>query len=118
MPRLYCLLIAAALAASGLAQAKTLNFSGYAWEVRNQIQSGPGPNDWDENNAWVDAQGRLHLKIAQRGGKWSSSEVYLPQRLGFGRYQFADRPAVPVRRQHRAGPVQLPNAGRGPGRQQ
>ena len=68
MPRLYCLLIAAALAASGLAQAKTLNFSGYAWEVRNQIQSGPGTNDWDENNAWVDAQGRLHLKIAQRGG--------------------------------------------------
>ncbi|MBN3006204.1 glycoside hydrolase family 16 protein [Chromobacterium alkanivorans] len=88
MRRLLLPLLAAGLTLSAAVQAKTLNFSGYAWEVRNQSQSGPGPNDWDENNAWVDAQGRLHLKIAHRGGKWSSAEVYLPQRLGFGRYQF------------------------------
>ncbi|OHX13406.1 glycoside hydrolase family 16 protein [Chromobacterium sphagni] len=72
----------------GAAAAKTINFSGYRWEVRNQGSSGPGPNVWNENNVWLDAQGQLHLKIAHRGGKWSAAELYLPQRLGFGSYQF------------------------------
>ena len=43
MPRLYCLLIAAALAASGLAQAKTLNFSGYAWKSATRSKAAPAP---------------------------------------------------------------------------
>ncbi|KUM02822.1 glycoside hydrolase family 16 protein [Chromobacterium subtsugae] len=78
----------AGLALCGAAAAKTLRFSGYDWEVRNQGSSGPGPNVWDDDNAWLDAQGRLHLKIAKRGGQWTAAELYLPQRLGFGRYQF------------------------------
>ncbi|QND82346.1 Uncharacterized protein ChrSV_0117 [Chromobacterium vaccinii] len=80
--------LSVALACAQPAAAKTIRFSGYDWEVRSQGSSGPGPNVWDENNAWLDAQGRLHLKIAKRGGQWSAAELYLPQRLGFGRYQF------------------------------
>nr|WP_051711026.1 carbohydrate-binding protein [Andreprevotia chitinilytica] len=74
------------------AGAKTLNFSGLTWDVRtsNGQTQGPGPNLWNDNNAWVDANGYLHLKIANNNGVWSSAEVDLAanQRLGFGTYQF------------------------------
>ncbi|MDK2125435.1 glycoside hydrolase family 16 protein [Parachitinimonas caeni] len=74
--------------AMATAHAKTINFSGYTWDVRNEASGGPGPNRWDENNVWVDWQGQLHLKIANRNGQWSSAELFLRQRLGFGTYQF------------------------------
>ncbi|WP_284699817.1 family 16 glycosylhydrolase [Chitinolyticbacter albus] len=71
------------------AEAKTLRWAGYDWNVRAG-GGGPGPNNWDENNAWVDANGYLHLKIANRNGRWSSAEVQLanPSRVHFGSYQF------------------------------
>ncbi|XP_055344909.1 beta-glucanase-like [Paramacrobiotus metropolitanus] len=68
---------------------KTLTFSGREWSVRSsQTGTSPGPNNWDENNAFLDDQGRLHLKITQRNGRWYCAEVATIQRLGFGRYQF------------------------------
>lgn len=70
------------------AQAKTLRFSGQDFVVRPAGVGGPGPNNWSPRNAWVDEQGRLHLKLSQRGGKWYAAEVYTNQRLGFGRYEF------------------------------
>ncbi|WP_157236249.1 carbohydrate-binding protein [Chitiniphilus shinanonensis] len=71
------------------AQAKTLSWAGYQWNVRSG-GGGPGPNTWDERNAWVDENGYLHLKVANRNGAWSSAEVQLlnPARVGFGTYQF------------------------------
>jgi hypothetical protein len=74
--------------ASGLGQAKTIRFSGYDWTVRSAGRGGPGPNEWDESNAWVDDRGSLHLKLAPRDEKWYCSEVSTAERLGFGRYQF------------------------------
>jgi hypothetical protein len=74
--------------AAGAAQAKVLKFSGYDWEVRGAGRGGPGPNAWDENNAWVDDHGYLHMKLAPRDGVWYCSEVSTTTRLGFGRYQF------------------------------
>jgi hypothetical protein len=68
-------------------QAKDIEFGGYTWAVRSG-RGGPGPNVWDENNAWLDASTNLHLKISQRDGKWSCAEVTMRRRLGFGRYQF------------------------------
>src|ERR1035437_6615352 len=68
-------------------QAKNIEFGGYAWAVRSG-RGGPGPNAWDENNAWLDASTNLHLKISQRDGKWSCAELTMRRRLGFGRYQF------------------------------
>jgi hypothetical protein len=52
------------------------------------LNSGPGPNSWDENNVWVDQDGYLHLTITNRGGQWYCSQVSMAGRLGFGRYQF------------------------------
>ena len=67
---------------------KTIKFSGYEWIVKNSPVAGPGPNSWDENNVSVDEQGRLHLKITQRDGKWHCAQVNLKERLGFGTYQW------------------------------
>jgi hypothetical protein len=72
---------------SAPAQAKVISFAGYSWDVRSG-QGGPGPNRWSPGNAWVDAAGALHLKIAMKNGIWYCAEVYLEQRLGFGTYEF------------------------------
>jgi hypothetical protein len=76
------------LAACAFSQAKTIRFSGYDWIVRPSGTGGPGPNQWDENNVWVDGSGYLHLKLSQRAGRWYCSEVYTKDRLAFGSYQF------------------------------
>jgi hypothetical protein len=70
------------------AEAKTFNFAGYNWMVKSGSHLGPGPNNWDEDNVWVDQHGYLHLAITNRGGQWYCSQVSMVDRLGFGRYQF------------------------------
>jgi hypothetical protein len=80
--------IALLAAVAGSGQAKTIRFSGLDWTVRGSGRGGPGPNEWDENNVWVDDCGYLHLKLAPRDGTWYCSEVSTTTRLGFGRYQF------------------------------
>jgi hypothetical protein len=80
------LFLAAALG-TALVGAKEITFAGHTWTVRSG-QGGPGPNAWNENNVWLDAAGRLHLKIAHRDGAWSCAEVTMRERLGFGRYEF------------------------------
>ncbi len=37
---------------------------------------------------WVDAQGRLHLKITREGSRWLCAEVIHTQSLGYGTYRF------------------------------
>ncbi|SMC28221.1 Carbohydrate binding domain-containing protein [Andreprevotia lacus DSM 23236] len=84
-----CLAHAAAPAPTPASAAKVLRWSGFDWTVRAG-SGGPGPNNWDERNAWVDGQGYLHLKIANRDGVWSSAEIQLGtsmDRLGFGTFQ-------------------------------
>jgi hypothetical protein len=76
------------VAVTGAGQAKTIRFSGFDWNVRASGRGGPGPNEWDENNVWVDDCGYLHLKLAPRDGTWYCAEVSTTTRLGFGRYQF------------------------------
>ena len=80
--------LVAVLAAAGSCQARTITFSGYEWTVRSAGRGGPGPNEWDENNVWVDDRGYLHMKLAPRDETWYCSEVCTTTRLGFGRYQF------------------------------
>jgi hypothetical protein len=65
----------------------TIHFSNYDWQVRSGT-GGPGPNIWDDTNAWLDAEGSLHLKITHVVSEWHSVEVTLQDRLGFGTYQF------------------------------
>jgi hypothetical protein len=70
---------------------RTLQFSGYTWNVKaSDSLVGPGPNYFSDipEAVWVDASGRLHLKITSHEGKWYSSEVVLAQSLGYGSYTF------------------------------
>ena len=73
-------------------QQRTIEFSGYGWQVRNspEKRSLPGPNLWSgkQENVWVDEKGRLHLKLTSEKGKWYSSEVTMTSTLGYGEYVF------------------------------
>ena len=66
----------------------TLTFAGRTWHVKSGAGLGPGPNNWSEQNAWVDGNGNLHLKISRSGGKWRCAEVWTDEALGFGRYEW------------------------------
>lgn len=71
---------------------RIIKFSGYDWVVRTSDDKrvGPGPNLFSdsEDNVWVDAQGRMHLKIVQKGGLWYCAGVILKNSLGHGKYVF------------------------------
>ena len=77
--------------AAAAAPRKVLSFSGYEWEVREIPSDRGGANDYDPENAWVDGDGFLHLKLAQRDGRWTSAEVVLTRTLGYGTYVFTVR---------------------------
>lgn len=71
------------------AEPRRLQFSGYEWEARQMPSPRGGtPNNYDPANAWTDAQGYLHLRIAKSGGGWSCAEVSLRRSLGYGSYIF------------------------------
>lgn len=70
---------------------KVLTFSGYEWHVRQTPSDRGGQNDYDPANAWTDAEGLLHLRLANRGGHWTSAEVILTRALGYGTYVFTVR---------------------------
>lgn len=71
---------------------RIISFSGYEWIVRKtgDTKEGPGPNLFSDaqENVWVDQQGRLHLKIVQKGGLWYCSGVILHRSMGYGKYVF------------------------------
>ena len=74
------------------ASQRTLQFSGYEWHVRNVGSTRGGrENSYDSANAWTDANGFLHLRIANNGGQWSCAEVKLLRSLGYGTYRFVVR---------------------------
>jgi hypothetical protein len=71
---------------------RAIQFSGYTWRVRSASElEGPGPNYFSDSadNVWIDADGRLHLRVAPApDGRWFSTEVALDGSLGYGMYQF------------------------------
>ncbi len=71
-----------------MADKKTINFSGYVWEVRSSGDGPPGPNHWSSDNVWVDQDGYLHLKITQQNGIWYCAELFTTTSIGFGEYEF------------------------------
>jgi len=81
----------AAARSSSEAQARILPFSGYDWVVKSSgNRVGPGPNYFSDShdNVAVDAQGRLHLRITQRDGRWYCAEVISQRSFGYGTYRF------------------------------
>ncbi len=70
---------------------RTVEFSGYTWQVKSSAEAvGPGPNYFSDSadNVWVDGHGRLHLKLTYSDGRWYSAEVISTRSLGYGRYRF------------------------------
>src|SRR6056297_2921238 len=77
------------LSSSGLLFARTIEFSGIQWHVKNRYTY-PGLNIWSDSpdNVWVDELGMLHLKITNINGKWACSEVWTNESFGHGEYIF------------------------------
>jgi hypothetical protein len=68
---------------------KTLQFAGYEWKVRDiPSERGGWTYRYDPANAWTDAAGALHMRIAQGDGEWTCAEVILTRSLGYGTYSF------------------------------
>lgn len=73
-------------------EAKTLQFSGYEWQIRENVgNAGGSTNSYDPANAWTDKNGFLHLRIAGQPNRWTSAEVILTRSLGYGSYRFVVR---------------------------
>ncbi|MCH7227940.1 glycoside hydrolase family 16 protein [Haloferula sp. A504] len=68
------------------------HWCGYDWDVKNSggYLFGPGPNRFTDStdNVWVDATGRLHLRITFRDGQWLCPEVVSSRAFGYGSYRF------------------------------
>jgi hypothetical protein len=73
------------------AQGPRIQWQGHTWILRAATGSGPGPNNWNPTNAFVDASGFLHLKITadpSAPNGFDCSELYTTDSLGFGTYQW------------------------------
>ena len=67
----------------------TVLFAGYEWQARQIPSDSGGVMHLNRaSNAWTDAAGRLHLRIAREGKEWTCAEVYLTRSLGYGTYIF------------------------------
>lgn len=70
---------------------RTITFGGQEWTVKkSEGKYGPGPNYFSDaqENVSVDKEGRLHLKITYRDGKWQCAEVISKKSFGYGTYRF------------------------------
>lgn len=66
----------------------SLRFSGHDWVIKDRF-GGPGPDNlFDPDNVSCDENGRLHLRIRNQGGVWTSAEVNTTESFGFGTYEF------------------------------
>ena len=68
-----------------------ITFSGLVWYTKSRdYRVGPGNNYFSDSieNVWVDGEGRLHLKITYRGGKWYCASLRSKDSFGYGRYKF------------------------------
>jgi hypothetical protein len=73
---------------------KALEFSGYQWQVRDIASDRGGKSyNYDTSNAWTDANGFLHLRIARKSDEWTCAEVKLTRSLGYGSYVVVVRDA-------------------------
>jgi hypothetical protein len=80
-----------ALAAGKPGYPTQITWSGRTWQLKSsQSKVGPGPNYFSASpeNVWVDASGRLHLRLTFRNGRWNCPELIGTQTLGYGTYVF------------------------------
>ena len=74
----------------------TLLFAGYKWVTKesNERHTGPGRNYFagGKENIWVDEQGRMHIRMTHRNGRWYCAEARMVESLGYGQYIFNIEP--------------------------
>ncbi len=70
---------------------RRIEFGGETWIVKASggVAFGPGANLWSDgaDNVWVDSAG-LHLRLVERDGQWTCSEVMSEAYVGHGRFRF------------------------------
>ena len=70
---------------------RRISFSGYDWSVKDSCDTAVGPSgnyfSDSASNVWVDGEGKLHLKIAGRSGRWYCAEVVSLRSFGYGTYR-------------------------------
>lgn len=100
LTRLSLALVALGLAAAPAQAARPtapqppreIQFSGQTWVIKDSggAKWGPGPNVFSPStdNVWVDALGRLHLRITKSGSTWRSAEVISTASFGYGTYRW------------------------------
>lgn len=70
---------------------RVISFSGYQWAVATAAKNqGPGPFLYSDSkeNVWLGQDGKLHLRITHRNGKWYCAKVTLLKSYSYGRYVF------------------------------
>jgi hypothetical protein len=73
------------------AEARSIKWSGYRWDVRTSvIREQPGNNFWSDSrgNVRVLRDGRLRLAPTKVGGSRFSAEIMTRKELGLGRYEW------------------------------
>jgi len=71
---------------------KVVHFSGYDWDVRRiEGDRNGSPNSYSTENASVDRDGFLHLRVTGSPGNWLCSEVIQTRSFGYGTYRFTLR---------------------------
>jgi len=66
--------------------AETLHWMGHDWKLTNGGMAGIVKGD--PANVSVDVNGYLHLRILNRAGTYTASELFSTEKLGFGTYQW------------------------------
>ncbi|CAF3701815.1 unnamed protein product [Rotaria sp. Silwood1] len=68
----------------------TFHWAGYEWISSTLQNSAPGPNNYDSNNVWVDADNKLHLIIRYSNitGRWTCAELGTKVKFGFGTFRW------------------------------
>lgn len=69
---------------------RTLEFSGYHWDVKAGFGN-PGGNLWsnDTNDVWIDDRGRLNLTLTKKeNGRWYATEVISQETFEYGTFTF------------------------------
>ncbi len=77
--------------------ARTVSFAGRTWAVKESPWGvGPGDNAFSAHpgDVFVDSQGRLHLNVRFRDGRWRCAEVFTTEDMGYGTYWFTTETEV------------------------
>lgn len=70
---------------------REFDFGGQIWRIKSpRYRVAPGPNYWASSPdfVWQDEEG-LHLTVAQKDGRWYSTELFTRRPTGYGTYTFS-----------------------------